>query len=392
MTGTAGSRAALFVVGFGAFLPLYAPQSVLPRMAEALGASAAATGGVIGATTLAVALAAPMAGPLTDRFGRKRSMLAALLALGPLTLALCFCRTLEQVLVARFLQGLALPGLLTGAVAYIGGRWSGAAAVAMTGAFVGGSAMGGFAGRFLAGLLGEHFGWKAGFAALALLSLACVPLVRRGLADDAPQPQTSLGGHLAALLRHARDRRLRAAALFGATLLFAMTGTLSYVGFHLAAPPLGLGPGEIGLVFLVYPLGAAMAPLNGRRLGRLPVRRALPVTLALCLAGLGLLLIPHVIAAAAGICVFITGIFLAQSLALGYVGRTARFSPGAAAGLYVCCFYLGGSLGAVLPGLLWPAYGWTGCLALIAAVLAVGAVMSRLMDESVPAPFPQADQ
>lgn len=374
-------RAAVFLLGFSAFLPLYAPQSVLPRMAETLGVSASATGAVIGATTLAVALAAPLAGPLTDRFGLKKAMLTALALLGPLTAALAFCATLDQVLILRFVQGLVLPALLTGAVAYVGGRWPGADAATVMGGFVGGSAMGGFAGRFVAGVFGDWFGWQAGFASLAILSLACWPLLHAWLHADSPHPQAALTEHITATFRHLRDGRMRSAALFGATILFAMTGTLTYVGFHLAAPPFGLSPGEIGLVFLVYPLGAAMAPLNGRLLRRLEVRRAVMAAVGICLAGLGVMLVGHVAAVMAGIAIFITGIFLAQSLALGYVGRNARFSPGAAAGLYVCCFYVGGSLGAVVPGLVLTMAGWLGCVGLIAAFLGVGVMFSRGMVE-----------
>lgn len=384
MMASRRERAAVFLLGFAAFLPLYAPQSVLPRMAESLGVSAAATGAVIGATTLAVALAAPVAGPLTERFGRRRAMLAALAVLGPLTLALAACRDLDQVLAVRFLQGLALPALLTGAVAYVGARWPAASAAAIMGVFVSGSAMGGFAGRFVAGLFGEWLGWQAGFAALSALSLACWPAVRWWLPADRPSPDIRLSEHLTAVWRHAGQAPIRAAALFGFTVLFAMTATLSYVGFHLAGPSFGLGPAEIGLVFLVYPLGAMVAPLSGRLLRRLAVRRAILVALGCCLAGLGLLLLERVAAVMAGITLFISGIFLAQSLALGFVGRNARFSPGAAAGLYVCCFYLGGSLGAVLPGWAWGAGGWKACVAVVAADLVLGAVLSRAMNEAPP--------
>jgi len=124
-----------------------------------------------------------------------------------------------------------------------------------------------------------------------------------------------------------------------------------------------------------------MAPLNGRLLRRLEVRRAVIVAVSICLAGLGVLLVEHVAAVMVGIAVFITGIFLSQSLALGYVGRNARFSPGAAAGLYVCCFYVGGSLGAVVPGLVLTMAGWLACVGLIAVVLGLGVALSRGMVE-----------
>ncbi|HYD30986.1 MAG TPA: MFS transporter [Azospirillaceae bacterium] len=375
-------RIAVFLVGFAAFLPLYAPQSVLPQMAATLDATPVAAGSVIGATTLAVAIAAPVAGPLTDRFGRKRAMLAAIALLAPLTLLLTFCTDLSQLLAVRFLQGMVLPALFTGAVAYVTGRWRGATAASVMGLFVAGSAMGGFAGRFIAGLAAEAFGWQGGFAALALVSTLCAPVVWRWLPADEPHPDNGLATHIVAMFGHLRNIRICAAGLFGATVLFSMTGTLSYVGFHLAEPPFSLSPAGIGLVFLVYPIGAAIVPLNGRLLRRFGTRGALLGALTICATGQIALLVPHIAGIMAGIAIFITGIFLCQSLALGYVGRTARTSQGAAAGLYVSCFYIGGSLGAVLPGFAWKSAGWTGCVLLVCMALFIGALVSLVMREA----------
>ncbi|MBF0562402.1 MAG: MFS transporter, partial [Alphaproteobacteria bacterium] len=151
---------------------------------------------------------------------------------------------------------------------------------------------------------------------------------------------------------------------------------------RLAAPPFGLSPAEVGLVFLVYPIGASIVPLNGRLLRALGCRGAVTAALALCLVGQLALLAPLLAITATGICIFVTGIFVAQSLALGYVGRTAGQGKGGAAGLYVCCFYLGGSLGSVTPGLIWDSAGWSGCVGLVAAALAIGAAAARFMRES----------
>jgi hypothetical protein len=41
----------------------------------------------------------------------------------------------------------------------------------------------------------------------------------------------------------------------------------------------------------------------------------------------------------------------------------------------VTCFYIGGSVGAFLPGIAWNAAGWTACIAMVLAMLlAMGAV------------------
>lgn len=375
-------RIAVFLLGFSAFLPLYAPQSVLPQLAADFGTTPAATGGVIGATTLAVACSAPVAGPLTDLFGRKRAMLTAILLLVPLTLLLTLCHDLTQLLGVRFSQGIALPALFTGAVAYISSRWSGSQAAAMTGLFVSGSAMGGFAGRFVAGLLAELVSWQSGFTALALISALCALVVLLWLPADRGRPIEGIAAHVAGMRAHLANPRIRAVCAFGSTVLFSMTATLSYVGFHLAGPPFLLTASGIGLVFLVYPISASAAPFNGRLIQRFGTRGAFLAALGVCFCGQMVLLLPHLVAVIAGIGLFIAGIFLCQSLALGYVGRTATVNKGAAAGLYVCFFYIGGSLGAVLPGLSWAAAGWPGCVALVCVALGLGAVISRAMSDA----------
>src|SRR5450755_2077175 len=87
----AGSRtrtAAVVCAGFCAFLTLFAPQPLLPMLSVAFGVSAAAVSLVVTASTMAVAIAAPLAGMLADRLGRKRVMVpAAFLLIVPTVLA-----------------------------------------------------------------------------------------------------------------------------------------------------------------------------------------------------------------------------------------------------------------------------------------------------------------
>lgn len=374
-------RAAIFLLGFAAFLPLYAPQSVLPQLASSFQASPAETGAVIGATTLAVALSAPLAGPLTDRFGRKRSMLAAIAILVPLTLLLTLCGSLGELLAVRFSQGIVLPALFTGAVAYIGTRWEGTRGASVTGMFVTGSAIGGFAGRFVSGLVADIAGWQSGFAALAAVSALCAIFVALWLTPDRGRGTGSILSNFRGMREHLRDGRIRAVSLCGGTVLFSMTGCLSYLGFHLTEPPFELTAAGIGLVFLVYPLSATAPLVNSRLLRLLGTGNAYRVAFGVCAVGQLLLLLPDLTAVVAGTGIFLGGVFLCQSLALGYVGRVATTNKGAAAGLYVCCFYLGGSLGAIGPGLLWKTAGWPGCVALVLAALATGALISLAMRE-----------
>ena len=48
-----------------------------------------------------------------------------------------------------------------------------------------------------------------------------------------------------------------------------------------------------------------------------------------------------------------------------------------AVGLYVTTYYVGGSIGAVLPAFAYASWGWPGCVALVIAMLASMAVAVR---------------
>src|SRR4051812_29888290 len=114
----------------------------------AFGASAAAVSLVVTASTLAVALAAPFAGMLADRIGRKRMMVPAAFLLAIPTALAGTARTLDELLLWRFLQGLMTPGVFVVTIAYINEEWIEGAGSTVA-AYVAGTVLGGFTGRMV---------------------------------------------------------------------------------------------------------------------------------------------------------------------------------------------------------------------------------------------------
>jgi MFS family permease len=125
-TRAEGRRRTLAVVfaGFCAFLTLYAPQPLLPMMAQAFQVSAKAATRVMAASTLAVVLAAPLVSMLADRFGRKRVIVPSALLLSIATLLAATAGGLGQLLLWRFWQGIFTPGIFAVTVAYINEEWA----------------------------------------------------------------------------------------------------------------------------------------------------------------------------------------------------------------------------------------------------------------------------
>lgn len=364
---------ALFLAGFAVLFNLYTTQPILPVLADQFGVTAAAAAATITATTLAVALTAPLAGALSDRFGRRRLTGSAILAMALPTIGCASATGLPMLLVLRFAQGLLIPLVFTSAVAYAQEESPPGTAARANAIYISGSVLGGFSGRFLTGLVTGWIGWRPAFVLLAVVTLVVgvgvlgwlPPEQRFTPADGVRTSLHRLGGHL-------RAGPLLATCLLGGCLLFGQVAAFTYAGFHLAAAPYRFAPGALGAVFAVFLLGAVVTPIAGSAIERVGHGRVLVVAVALSCAGLTISQLPSPVAVVAGLGGCSTGTFIGQACATNVAARATPGTASSGVGLYITCFYLGGGLGALVPAPIWRALAWPGCAALIGTVLLTG--------------------
>ncbi len=374
---TVGGLVAVFLLGLSALLTIYPTQPLLPDLAADLGVSATGAAWTVSATALGVAVAAPFAGAVSDRLGRKRVMLAAIAATVLATLACAAAPGLAALLAARTAQGLTIPFVFAVAVAYVAEEVTGPRAAAVNALYVSGTAFGGFLGRFLSGAVAEPLGWRASFVALAAVLLLVLGAVAAWLPrEERFRPSSGLLTGVRGIGGHLRDRRLLGTCAVGASVLFVQVGAFTYAGLHLAAPPFGLGTAQVGAVFAVFLVAVVVTPLTGRLVSRVGRRVVLVLATVLVLAGLALTLVPVTAAVVAGLAASCTGVFAAQACATAQAASGGGRARSAAVGLYLTCYYAGGGVGAVAPAPLFSALGWGACVALLCAVAALGAVVA----------------
>ncbi len=147
----------------------------------------------------------------------------------------------------------------------------------------------------------------------------------------------------------------------GFGVLFNFIAVFTYVSFHLAAPPYHFSSTLLGAIFVTYLVGTVIAPMTGWMMARLGRRRFILAVIAAWVGGAVLMLAPPVPAIIAGL-TFCAGCgMLCQTISTGYVTEIAKEGRSSAVGLYVTSFYVGGSMGAFLPGLAWERGGWPAC-------------------------------
>jgi MFS transporter, YNFM family, putative membrane transport protein len=354
------------------FAVTYSTQAILPEIGRSFDVSPATAGLSISVVVLALACGAWIWGPLSDRIGRKRSIVLASALLVAPTIGAAVAQSFALLLAFRTLQGLCMPGLLTAGVPYVAEAFVPAIGGRAMGYYVSSLVAGGLIGRVGVALLADAVGWRWAIGALAVLPLLAAVIMQRSLVDI--PGSTARGETFRGIRRQLRNPSLLRATVTGTAFFFTFVGCFSYVVYRLERPPFDFGPGVGSLVFFLWLLGAA-GPAIGRVADRFGWQRLGLAAIALAAAGLVLSLpstLPSLIVGLALVTLAnFSGVTAAQ---LGVSGATTA-DRGAASAVYFSVYYGVGSLGAYLPGLAWERYGWNGVAFTGFAALAVAAVV-----------------
>lgn len=359
--GIAGVTMAVFAI-------TYITQPLVPFLASTFRARPSEAGWTVSATVLALAIASPLWGRLSDRIGRRPTMrIGASLLVVP-TLLMALATSLGVLIVLRALQGVCIAAVTAVMLAYIGEIFPIAKVGRAMGVYVASTLLGGLWGRMQAAVLTDMFGWRVAMASFVLVALLAYWGVEKTL-PTSPKPATpmQLKG------RPLKHPALRAAYVLGGCILFCFIGIFTYVSYPLQH--LGLSTSQIGLVYICYLSGVLGAPMAGILADR--IGRTATVALGLTVAVVGVLctLIYSVSAILLGLLLVVLGIFTVQPAMTSTVGELAHSlgePRGVALSGYQASYYLGGCLAGVLVGWAWEYGAWPACVAACVLVLLLG--------------------
>lgn len=360
-----------FLVGASAmFATMYSTQGILPELGRAFDVSPSRAGLSISVLVLAVVAGSWIWGPLSDRVGRRACLIAASALLIPASIAVALVPTFELLLAVRAIQGLILPGLLVVGIPYVSEVFTPAFGARAMGWYMGSLIAGGLVGRLGVALLASVAGWRVALGALAVLPLAAVVVMARGLPPAPAVRRRTVSGPIV-------NRRIVAASMTGPSLFFVFVGVFSYIGFRLEAEPFNLSPTAASLVFGLWVVGA-VAPFAGRWSERVGWARVAMAGVIAAAVGVAMTVPDWLPSTVAGLALVTVGMFTVVTAAPIGVGGAQGVRPGAASALYYSIYYTAGAIGAFLPGLAWQSAGWVGVALVASAALAVAAVGARL--------------
>ena len=325
------------------------------------------------------------AGALSDAFGRKEVMTVSLAAAAAATLAIASAPDWPALVGLRALTGLALSGVLAVAMTYLAEEMDRSAVGLAMGLYIAGSTLGGMGGRLGVAAVAELGGWRAGVAAIGAISLACslaFALVLPRQRSIVPKARSL--AILPAIRMHLSDPALGSLYALGFLLMGAFVTTYNYIGFRLASPPFSLSQASIGLVFVIYLVGAVASPTAGELAGRYGRRRVIgPAIVLMPLGGLATLS-DSLWLTIFGVGLVTAGFFGGHSIASSWIALRAEKARAQASALYLFFYYLGSSLAGWVGGWMLAWAGWPGVVAFVGALTGAALLVALRLARAPP--------
>ena len=250
-------------------MDLYLPQ--LPQLARTLGTTDALAQATMSVCMIGLGLGQLIAGPLSDRYGRKKPLVTGVILFAVLSAVCAMAPTIEVLLAARFFQGLAGAAGVVISMAVARDLFEGVELSRMLSLLALVTSLAPIIAPVIGGQLARIMDWRGIFFVLAGVGLVLVFVATFGLRETLHEGRHSGGvvrttaGHIGVVMRDPLFVAFMTASCLGGVAFFSYLSMSSFV----LQDQFGLTPQLFSLVFAMN----ALAQLGGAQLSRLFVRR-----------------------------------------------------------------------------------------------------------------------
>jgi len=265
------------MVGVGVIAPL------LPIFAESLGATGLWIGVIFSAYSLSRLIFLPIAGKLSDKYGRRKIIISGLILYSFISLLYIISSTPEELSVVRFLHGMSSAMIIPVAMAAAADFSSKGEEGYTMGIFNRSLFLGMASGPFIGGAVSDLFGFKYTFLAISLIGFATLFLVFFTFPENETKRRESKAGKI--------NIRILGALLFRFINSMGRGSILSFLPIYLGL--VGYTAGVIGtLISLNLFVSAIIQPSSGKLSDR--IGAMYPITLSATLSAILLFIIPRI--------------------------------------------------------------------------------------------------
>lgn len=374
---TAQAHLVVLAGTIAAFSPLYALQALYPAITARFSGDVGLAASLLTATTIVLTFASLLSGRPAAAHGPRAALLWSLMATVVSTIGIALADGTTILVCWRLVQGVTISVGLSSLISSLSLLSpTGSASLAAT--YTTGVVCGGILGRFLPAWLMD-WGWTQAFLAFACLQAALLVVVwclfrvnDEQVEGEKLEPIEPWLKSLIPVLRN----DIPHVAIGGCVLMISQAAATTYVSIRLAEEPFKWSTTELGLLYLVFLPSLVVVRLVPPLITRLGPNRLHILATNLLLAGLLITMSGSSGQIVVGMAIFCSAVFATQTVFAHLISSVEASKRQRASSGYLSAYYLGASLGAALPALIWKELGWTGTVAIVCFVQALGAVLA----------------
>ncbi|GMK47178.1 MFS transporter [Paenibacillus glycanilyticus] len=316
-------------------------------------------------------------GGLSDRYGRKKMMIAGLCLLTASTPFIGIVHEFHWLIILRVIQGLAASMFPPAVLAYAMEMFPANKKVTILGFISTAFLMASIVGQIYSSTVEMALSWENVFYILGIVYFVSLFLIALGIPKDITQkPEGDFFSPLKRIGGIFKKKSLPFCYIISSTLFISLVGFFSTLGSYLSSAHFGLSHQEILWVRAAGIIGMFLSPFDGKLVAKFGVKNVLWCGLIMAGIGLGLvgvsenlaLLIPTSI-------IFTAGIAMALPALISLIGTLAGELRASALSFHMFMLFIGASLGPIISVYLIDTQGHRSTFEVLAGLLLISTVV-----------------
>ncbi len=345
---------------------MYATQPLQPLLAKEFDITMVQSSLFTAIIMFWLAIAPIIYGYILESVSSKKMLSVASVILFFTNLVLGFSNSFEMFLLARCVEGLVVPAILTSSMTILANIDKKNIQFNMS-VYVAATVFGGLVGRVMSGFIATEFGWRMVFFSLSFALLIALYFIKN-LSLDIDSKMTK--ATLKDVLNILKDRRFVLIYLLMFNVFFVFAGLLNLIPFRMKELFGDVSEFTIGLLYLGYGSGVVVALLS-----RKMVRFFGSEIKTMLIGGIFYTVMTLFFMSENLTTIFIMmfllciGMFTVHSISTGMANSMKEKQKGLTSGMYLTFYYIGGAIGSIVPSMIYTRYGWDSVIAVFIFLL-----------------------
>ncbi len=334
---------------------MYATQPLQPLLAKEFDVSIVKSSQFTAVIMLFLAIAPIIYGYILERVSAKRVLLIASAILIITNTFLSFTNTYEMFLTIRTIEAMVIPAILTSSMSILANIDKKNVKLNMS-IYVASTVFGGLVGRVFSGYIATYFGWQMVFLSLSFASLVGLFLILR-LNYDAQAHLTK--ATIKDITQILKDKRFVVIYLLMFSIFFVFVGVLNILPFRLIELDPSTSESQIGLLYLGYGVGIVVSLYIHRIINFFNKEmRAILFGIVIFLISTTLYVIENPLIIFLNVFLFCLGMFIVHTVSTRIANSLKESQKSLTSGMYLSFYYIGGTVGSIIPPMFYQTFGW----------------------------------